>query len=439
MKKTIVSLLFAVVILCGMGGAAFSGDFGSGSGTAEDSSASIFTLTNLNTQYTMPIIQDDVLLGNLYAGEFGIDIDGVSYGSFCIELDMPIWMNRQYEAVVTKLPPTAPWCEISAILNKYDATDGYSGAAMQLAIWKLIYADSNVYSSNTYVEGMASDILAEVEGNCPLMCSDDTVLSVDAAVNADNEVLVAVELEQDGLPVSGQEIGLEISAGSIVEPEDGFVTDFDGRLEVVVEVPDGVTSFTVTASAEGFALKHIDLGDIQNQVMLDAGDSCSFSASDTYELTVGYGNPHTIGFWKHQVKSSSGCGCHHVCHHGWGHGWGQHHGCNNSCDNGTQVPRSLIQSWLPITVFNYRYRTIKDLENALWIGHANMYQRARQQCLATKLNVAYGELTLSSWVDTNTDGVGDMTVKTALETAERYYFSGNPWAAKDICDNINNL
>jgi len=417
----------AIIIFCGFRGAAFAAEFGS----AEN--PSIFTLVNLNTQYTMPVIQDDVSLGNLFAGEFGIDIDGVSYGSFCIELDMPIWMNRQYEAVISDLPPAAPWCEIAAVLNNYDAVDAYSGAAMQLAIWKLIYADSSIYSSNTYVEGMANDIIAEVEGACPLMCVDDTVININAAIGDDSEAVITVEVTQDGLPVVGQEIGLEISAGSIETPEDGYVTDFDGKLNVTVDLPDGTSAFSVNATVENFPVKFIDLGDIQNQVMLDANEPCSYSASSDFDVDPGYGDPRGAWYWKKQLKKILYGGNCWGCGHCGGCG---HH--NNNCQQ-ADYTKAQVESWLPINLFGRTYRNIKDVYKTFTPWHPSMYDRARKQCMATQLNISSGELLMGSRVDTDGDGEIDSTVAEAMSEAAQAFNSGRPREARDICWNINML
>ena len=68
-----------------------------------------------------------------------------------------------------------------------------------------------------------------------------------------------------------------------------------------------------------------------------------------------------------------------------------------------------------------------------------MSQRAQQHCLATKLNIALGELGYYSLLDLDGDGEGDTWLYEVLQAAEEAFAAGEYEVAKDLCEGINTL
>ncbi|RJO71743.1 MAG: hypothetical protein C4523_03910 [Myxococcales bacterium] len=370
------------------------------------------TVLGANTYGSVDLYRDGQPLGNIFAGEFNLDVNGENFPGYCVELGVLIYANVPYPATATVLPAESPWCEVSYILQNYEAADGFWGMVIQVAIWKLIDSGSDLYTDHAYVEQYSDELVAEATGMCPLLCTDSVDLAVEAQL-AGGEVQATVTLTQAGQPMEGQQIAVSAEGGAILSPSGGVgTTDADGQLLVTIAPQDGATTITVSAQAVGHELLYLDLGDaLQDLTILNLGSPCDYSASASVELTVGYGDPRTIGFWKHQV---SGCGR-------------------------PQVARRTIESWLPLQVFDVRIASFRQLRGVLDLGRATMRQRAVQQCTATKLNIAYGELSMGSWVDTDGDGAGDSTVADALDFASDAYFARDYETAKDICDTINNL
>jgi len=97
------------------------------------------------------------------------------------------------------------------------------------------------------------------------------------------------------------------------------------------------------------------------------------------------------------------------------------------------------------TVFSENYTlTLESAYDLLWSKDSSMYIRALKQCLACWLNWANGATTMSQIVDTNYNGVPDMTFGDAMAIVEDILRDPNSsWSdleyAKDICDSINNM
>ncbi len=151
------------------------------------------------------------------------------------------------------------------------------------------------------------------------------------------------------------------------------------------------------------------------------GIQCGFLGSDN-ETVVVISEPvvvemRTIGFWKHQfavaVKKNKG----HA-----------------------QIDSTILVSYLPITVFGNNISTIDEGYTALWLKKAPMQERAIQQCFASRLNYKNNNGAIGdTLVDTDYDGIPDMTFNKAMDVAEESYNNGDYEEAKDICDSINNM
>lgn len=128
-----------------------------------------------------------------------------------------------------------------------------------------------------------------------------------------------------------------------------------------------------------------------------------------------YGDPRTIGFWKHQAKAAVGKG------------------------KQAHITADELMAYLPLFVFDAVIEEVQDLFDVLWLQNVDMQERAIQQCTATALNLRSGQLCPGSEVDSTGDGNPDGTLSEALTAAAAAYYAGDYEAAKDICDTINNL
>ncbi len=410
-RKTIISFVLSVLAM---------GVFA----TAAMAEPVSVTINGTNTYGRINLFEDGTYIGQFKAYEFVAQTDSSdAFTAYCAELGVYIDFWTPFDGEALAMSPEAPWCQIAYILGNYDVTNDFSGNVVQLAIWKLLANGVTLTTDNTAVEDQALLLLQEAEGQCPIMCTGSVEMELSVEKRSDGLGQLNLDVTQNGQPVAGQEVRLSasipelFSAGNNVMLNGFPMTDENGHLEVVFEIPEGFTSFDVTARVDGQELVYFELGEfVQDLVSLEYGDECSYFATATFEdKIVGYGDPHTIGFWKHQTKANL-------------RGRGRVH-----------VSAETLESWLPISVFDLDVNSLQEMHNALWLKKATMYQRAQQQCLATKLNVAYGELFMNSFVDTDGDGQADSTVSEAFATAEDEYFNGDPEVAKTICDTINNL
>ena len=136
-------------------------------------------------------------------------------------------------------------------------------------------------------------------------------------------------------------------------------------------------------------------------------EECLFEGDGSF-APVPFGDPRTIGFWKHQARVATG-------------GRGKAH-----------VDAAVLEGWLPLEVFDLEVTTLDELYDALWLKKAPMQQRAQQQCLASLLNLQYGQV---GWL---TD-VGGQAFWELWADAGDLYDDGDFEDAKTLCDDFNNL
>lgn len=160
----------------------------------------------------------------------------------------------------------------------------------------------------------------------------------------------------------------------------------------------------VEGDGEGVGMNTLGLGGPEG----DEGEECDYDDGL-------YGDPRTIGFWKHQAKGAIGK------------------------SGKAQIAADQLMEFLPLFVFDIIIDEVEDLFFVLWLKNADMRERAIQQCTATMLNLTSGELCQGSEVDTDGDGNPDNSVSEALAVAADAYNAGDYEVAKDICDTINNL
>ncbi len=376
----------------------------------------------LATSYGLNIYRNGTFYVSAPAGEFNISIDGLPASAYCVDLDHRV--ATSFQAEMYAAPTESPWCEIAYLSQHYDAVDNFWGAAIQLAIWKLV--DSGlpgtpnfdaVTVSQAAVEAQADELVAEALGQCPLTCESEAQLTIDVWAERDGLIHGIATLTQDGRPVIGQALTLSTDKGAFVSPLFGQGTTGDeGTVEILIDLQGAAPPVTVAAEATGRSIFILDpLPAYQVLQSFNFGDPCLIDGSGSF-IGRGLGDPRTIGFWKHQAS---------VAVTGRGR---------------AQVPASTLTSFLPLGIFDLTVETIPDLYAALWISEpAPMQVRAEQQCLATLLNYAYGELDWYSLVDTNRDGQPDAFFWQAFDAAYDAYYAGQFETAKTICDNINNL
>ena len=374
------------------------------------------TYQGMNTTGTVHIYRDGSYFGHYYAGEMRMLIEGAQEAGYCVDLDNSINQGQTYEAYLVPLEAEYPWCEIMYILSNYDATDNFWGSVIQVALWKLVYGPDNVYVSESNVEAAADALLLEAAGKCWLNCESDVSFEVDSFANADGTIAVQVTVTADGNSVAGQEVTLTSSGGMFLDPAGGTgVTGENGVLLATLAL--GTDPLPVTVYAEAFGqsfYKVVPAYSLQQTLTFTYGDECEFSGESTFEGQDA-GNPRTIGFWKHQAKVAIGSK-------------GKAH-----------ISTGTLESWLPLESFGLVVADLQGLYDALWLKNAEMEERAQQQCLATKLNIEYGELGYFVMVDTNYDGEPDKYLYQAFAEAESAFNGGDPETAKSICDSINNM
>lgn len=346
-------------------------------------------------------------------GALDITVDGETDEAWCVDLDTSLWYGANFSASLEPAPAESPWCEINALLSDLSIEDDTTGAAVQLAIWKLL--EPGLTTTNATVEALANALLAEVEGACPLTCQDEATFDAKVLNSSSGKVYIDLVVGRDGgAPVSGEAVQIELSAGSLVEPADGLAfTDANGLVSLVID-PQGNRQVTIDVEIDGSTVYRI-VPDITVQSLAFLGEECLFEDSVEWQAAA-LGDPRTIGFWKHQLAVATGKT------RGSGH-----------------VSTATLSGWLPVTTFGQTFWTLPELYNILWLGKATMAQRAIQQCTATQLNVLWGEADWFSPLDMNGDGTTDMQLWQLWQEAEAAYAARNYELAKDLCDTFNNL
>ena len=193
------------------------------------------------------------------------------------------------------------------------------------------------------------------------------------------------------------------------------------------------TSGLATANAPaGWIFDHWEIvGNVQLSSTTDNPTTftitCGGNLTAVFVEEHGTGDFGTIGYWKHVFyvwKTSKGTFKNYT---------------------GEILTDFLERINATSTVFSENYTlTLESAYDLLWSNDSSMYTRALKQCLASWLNWANGAVTMSGTVDTDYNGVPDMTFGDAMATVEDILRDPNSsWSdleyAKDICDSINNM
>jgi len=352
---------------------------------------------------------------NVYASPMKLLIDGVSQIGFCVDLDHGV-TSTPYLANVSDAPREENWCKMAYIVQNYQAVDNFTGAVLQTAIWKLTYPTQNVYVTETAINNAANLLILEAEGTCPLACSEGVVLDVAVTAGMDGLLSVVATLTENGVPVVGQPVDLSTDSGAFIDLAGEVETDSFGKIYGTIDMGGDALPVTVTAEASGQWIKILKpVITTQTLQSLSYGDPCYYSDTASFDATP-MGDPRTIGFWKHQAAVALG-----------------------KIKGKAQVPAAELAGFLPISVFDLDVTTLSGLYDILWLSKATMAQRAQQQCVATMLNMAYGQLAWYTDLDLDGDGVGDGWFWEFFMAANDAFYAGDFETAKTLCDDINNL
>lgn len=130
-----------------------------------------------------------------------------------------------------------------------------------------------------------------------------------------------------------------------------------------------------------------------------------------FEVTDPLLDPKGVGFWKRQVAVAQGAA------------------------GRAQVAADVLAGYFPIPLFDQYVTSIEDAATIFAAKPSDKQVQARQQCLATRLNVRDGQL---GWYTSLTIG-GDESKKLweYYTTAHEAYLAGDPRSAKSLCATIN--
>ena len=364
---------------------------------------------------TVHVYRDGAYYKHVYASPMNLNLDGSMETAFCVDLEHTMG-GGLYQAEIIPAPRTANWCQMAFITENYQVYNKFTAAVLQVAVWKLTYPEIDITVSEASIEAAANDLLAESFGTCPLTCGGDVDFAVELWADMYGTIHVLATLLENGEPVAGETVVLDTDSGFFLSPANGVgETDANGQLHATIDLDGGSLPLTVTADADGQWFNIIKpTNKYQTLQTLTYGEPCYYDASGDFDATP-LGDPRTIGFWKHQAKTALG-------------GKGKNH-----------VSAATLESWLPIEVFDLVVDSLDGLYDALWVKKASMQQRANQQCLATMLNIAYGQLAWYTDIDLDDDGASDGWFWQLYGQALDAYYAGDFETAKTICDDINNL
>jgi hypothetical protein len=373
--------------------------------------------TGTQTSGTATIWVDGASQGTVYVAPMNLVINGVAgFTGFCVDLYHHIYKNVTYKAILEPAPTTWNWCKMGNILQDFDWTtlNNTSGAALQLAIWKLTYPDQTVKSSNATYNAAAASLIEGASSVCP-SCTDVELL-VDVQANMFGQLEVVATLLSASVPMEGERIELSTDSGAFVGDAFG-ITDGEGKVTGIIELGGDPLPVSITAEFNGYWIQRLIPQGVNYQELqsLMFGDLCLVQSDPGLFDETPMGDPRTIGFWKHQVKIATG-------------GKGK-----------AQVPADVLASFFPITVFDVTVNDAQEAYDLLWLKKATMEQRAVQQCLATLLNKADGQLDWYTDLDLDGDGIGDGWFWEFFLAADTAYYGNDFETAKTLCDDINNL
>jgi hypothetical protein len=104
---------------------------------------------------------------DVYAGEFGLTIDGKASTGYCVDFDAITWVpSYGYTGItLTGLDAITKGAQAAWLMDTYEGLGANSNAAVQLVIWELLYGDDFTYTAsgtvgdlyNTYYNALGSN------------------------------------------------------------------------------------------------------------------------------------------------------------------------------------------------------------------------------------------------------------------------------------------
>ena len=179
--------------------------------------------------------------------------------------------------------------------------------------------------------------------------------------------------------------------------------------------PQMTFSVPVPEPAEGWAAYFVDLTYPSpiDGVPPQTYSTSIFISPDTlpFEVTDPLLDPHGVGFWNRQVAVAQGA------------------------KGNAQVSAEVLAGYFPIPLFDQYVTNIEDASAVFTASPSDPLAKARQQCLALRLNVRDGQL---GWYTSLTlaDGQSKKLWQQYTEAHEAY-LSGDSRKAKAICAEIN--
>jgi hypothetical protein len=85
---------------------------------------------------------------DVYAGEFGLTIDGKATTGYCVDFDATTWVpSSGYTGIsLAGLDVITNGAQEAWLMDTYEGLGATSNAAVQLLIWKLLYGDDFTYA-----------------------------------------------------------------------------------------------------------------------------------------------------------------------------------------------------------------------------------------------------------------------------------------------------
>lgn len=177
----------------------------------------------------------------------------------------------------------------------------------------------------------------------------------------------------------------------------------------------GTYSAPIPEASEGWAAYFVDLVYPGVAGVPQTYSTSIFISPDTlpFEVTDPLFDPRGVGFWKRQVSATQ------------------------SGEGKAQLPAAVLAGYFPIPLFDQYVTNIRDAAAVFAASPNDPLARARQQCLALRLNVRDGQLgwyTSLVLADNESEKLWEHYTE-----AHEAFLEGDPQKAKAICAAINEM
>ena len=212
-----------------------------------------------------------------YAGAINVEIDGVSYTAFCIDLYTDItlgdslFVNGPLPGTMGELSNQIDWGKVNYVLNNYSPSTDDEAAAMQCAIWYFTSVQYGAYPGNdtnypgryqfmTYSEdGVTQDGGTTVQTLAWQMIDAAKSMQYPSNItlqpkntrlpNGGSSILTAKVTDSNGNPLSGITVQFSTDKGSLSTITG--ITDSNGQVSTILSGVGDSSSATVIAQING--------------------------------------------------------------------------------------------------------------------------------------------------------------------------------------------